>query len=97
MLLIQTAYLPPMLRLKTVLNLKKTLKRMTHLRFKKKKHLTSARSILEKTSLQEDMGRNENHGYINPCPFQESPSKPKKKSTTTSFVSGWNLFFFRSL
>src|SRR3954470_6365191 len=97
MLLLQTTYLPPMLRLKTVLNLKKTLKKMIRLRFEKKKHLTSARSILENTSLQEDMGRNENHGCRNPCPFQVSPSKPKKKSTTTSFVSAGNLFFFRFL
>src|SRR4051812_18921476 len=81
MLLIQTAYPPPMLRLKTVLNLKKMLKRMIHLRFEKKKHLTSARSILEKTSLREYMGRNENHGYRNLCPSQVSPLKPNKKST----------------
>jgi hypothetical protein len=77
-----------MLRLKTVLNLKKILKRMIHPRFVKKKHPISARSILEKTSLQGDTGRNENHGYRNPCLSQASPSNPKKKSTTTSFVSG---------
>src|ERR1043165_976934 len=92
-LLIQTTYLPPMLRLKTVLNLKKTLKRMIHPRFVKNKHPISVRSILEKIFLQEDMARNENHGYRNPCLSKASPSKPKKKSTTTSFVSGWNLFF----
>src|SRR3954468_1092131 len=96
-LLIQTAYLPQMLRLKTVLNLKKMLKRMIHPRFVKKKHPISARSILEKTFLQGYMGSNENHGYRNPCLSQASPSKPKKKSTTTSFVSGCNLFFFKSL
>src|SRR3954469_10509311 len=88
LLLIQTTYLPPMLRLKTGPNLEKMLKRMIHLRFEKKKHLISARSTLEKTSLQGYMGRKENHGYRNPCPFQVSLSKPKKKSTTTSFVSG---------
>src|SRR3954465_4982367 len=88
LLLIQKTYLPPMLRLKMVLNLKKMLKRMIHLRFEKKKHPTNVKSILEKISLQEDTGRNENHGYRNPCPFQVSPLKPKKKSTTTSFVSG---------
>src|SRR4051812_22492697 len=94
MLLIQRTYLPPMLKLKTVLSPKKMLKKMIHLRFKKKKkNLTSVRSTLEKTSLQEDMGRKENHGCRNPCPSQVSLSKPKKKSTTTSFVSGWNLFF----
>src|ERR1044072_9519218 len=81
-----------MLRLKTVMNMRKTLKRMIHPRFVKKKHLISARSTLEKTSLQEDMGRNENHGCRNPSPFQVSLSKPKKKSTTTSLVSGLNLF-----
>src|SRR4051812_44334591 len=87
-IMIQTAYLPPMLRLKTVLNLKKMLKRMIHLRFEKKKHLTSARSTQEKTSLQEDMEGKENHGCRNPCPFQVNLSKPKKNSTTISFVSG---------
>src|SRR4051812_39563297 len=66
----------------------KMLKRMVHPRFEKKKHPTSVRSILEKISSQEDTRRNENHGYKNPCPSQASPSKPKKKSTTTSFVSG---------
>ena len=81
-------YLPPMLKLKTVLNLKNMLKRMIHLRFEKKKYLTSVRSTPEKTSLQEDTGRKENHGCRNPCPFQVSLSKPKKKSTTTSFVNG---------
>ena len=74
-----------MLRLKTVPNLKKMLKRMIHPRFEKKKNLTRARSTLEKISLQEDMGRNENHGYRNPCPFQASPSKPKKKSMIQSW------------
>ena len=38
--------------------------------------------------LARNMGRNENHGYRNTCLSQASPSSPKKKSTTTSFVSG---------
>src|SRR4051812_24105597 len=74
-----------MLRLKTVLKLKKTMRGMIHLRFEKKKHLTSARSTQENTSSQEDMEMKENHGYRNPCLFQVSLSKPKKKSTTISF------------
>src|ERR1041385_1113722 len=78
MLLIQTTYLPPMLRLKTVLNLKKMPKRMIHLRFEKKKHLISTRTTLEKTSSQEDMGRNENCGYRNPCPFHVDETKEEE-------------------
>ena len=77
-----------MLRLKTVLSPIKIMRRKIHLKYKKKKHPTSARSILESTSSQEDMGRKENLGYINPCPSQVSLSKPEKKSTTISFVSG---------
>src|SRR3954467_1139496 len=57
---------------------KKMLKRMIHLRFVKKKHPISVRSILEKISLQEDTVRNENHGCRNPCLSQASPSNPKK-------------------
>src|ERR1041384_2282216 len=72
LLLIQIVYLPPMLRLKMVLSLKRMVKRMIHPKFEKKKHPTNARNTLEKTSSQEDMGRNENHGYRNPCPFQVS-------------------------
>src|ERR1041385_715651 len=86
--MIQIVYLPPMLRLKTVLSLKTIVKRMIHLKFEKKKHPTNARNTLEKILSQEDMERNENHGYRNPCPFQASLSKPKKKSITISFVSG---------
>src|SRR4051812_33853330 len=46
--LTQTTYPPPMLRLKTVLNLKNMLRRMIHPKFVKKKHPISARSIQEK-------------------------------------------------
>src|ERR1041385_841512 len=88
LLLIQIVYLPPMLRLKTVLSLKRIVKRMIHPKFEKKKHPTNARNTLEKILSQEDMGRNENHGCRNPCPFQVSLSKLKKKSITISFVSG---------
>src|SRR3954469_20551801 len=66
LLLIQIVYLPPMLRLKMVLSLKRMVKRMIHSKFEKKKHPTNARNTLEKTSSQEDKGRKENHGYINP-------------------------------
>jgi len=45
------------------------LKKMIYLRVEKKKHLTSARITLEKTSWQEDLGRKENYGCRNPCPF----------------------------
>src|ERR1041385_1154938 len=86
--MIQIVYLPLMLRLKTVLSLKRMMKRMIHLKFEKKKHPTNARNTLGKILSQEDMGRNENHGYRNPCRFQVSLSKPKKKSITISFVSG---------
>jgi len=97
-LLIPTVYLSPMLRLKTVLNLKVIImRRMIRLKFEKKKHLTNVRGTLKKTSSQENMGRKENHGYRNPCPFQVSPSNLKKKSIIISFVSGLNLFFFKSL
>src|SRR6187399_84728 len=97
-LLIPTAYLCPMLRLKTVLNLKvRIMRRMIRMKFEKKKHLTNVRGTLKKTSSQENMGRKENHGYRNPCPFQVSPSNLKKMSIIISFVSGLNLFFFKSL
>src|SRR6187401_715779 len=97
-LLIPTVYLSPMLRLKTVLNLKVIImRRMIHLKFEKKKHLTNVRGTLKKTSSQGNMGRRKNHGYRNPCPFQVSPSNLKKKSITISFVNGLNLFFFKSL
>src|ERR1041385_6038920 len=86
--MIQIVYLPPMLRLKTVLRLKRMVKRMIHPKFEKKKHPTNARNTLEKILSQEDMGRKENHGYRNPCPFQVSLSKLKKKSIKISFVSG---------
>src|SRR3954466_13165589 len=86
--MIQIVYLPPVLRLKTVLSLKRMVKRMIHPKFEKKKHPTNARNTLKKTSSQEDMGRNENHGYRNPCPFQVSLSKLKKKSITISFLTG---------
>src|ERR1041385_3892881 len=88
LLLIQIVYLSPILRLKTALGLKRMVKRMIHPKFEKKKHPTNARNTLEKTSSQEDMGRKENHGTRNPCPFQVSLSKLKKKSITISFVSG---------
>src|ERR1041385_8952878 len=78
--MIQIVYLPPMLRPKTVLSLKNMVKRMIHPKFEKKKHPINARNTLEKTLSQEDMGRKENHGYRNPCPFQVSLSKLKKKS-----------------
>src|ERR1041385_3486094 len=88
-LLILTAYLPPMLKQKTMPSLKKkTLRRMIHPRQGKKKHPINARGILKKTSSQEDMGRKENHGYRSPCPFQVSPSNLKKKSTIINFVNG---------
>src|SRR3954463_2390966 len=77
--MIQIVYLPQMLRLKTVLSLKRMVKRMIHPKFKKKKHPKNARNTLEKTSSQEDMGRKENHGYKNLCPFQVSLSKLKNK------------------
>src|ERR1041385_4687905 len=86
--MIQIVYLLPMLRLKTVLRLKRMVKIMIHPKFEKKKHPTNARNTLEKTSSQEDMGRKENHGYRNPCHFQVILSKLKKKSITISFVSG---------
>src|ERR1041385_7304752 len=86
--MIQIVYLPPMLRLKTVLILKSMVKRMIHPKFEKKKHPTNARNTLEKILSREDMGKNENHGYRNPCPFQLSLSKLKKKSIRISFVSG---------
>src|ERR1041385_7023107 len=86
--MIQIVYLPPTLRLKTVLGLKRMVKRMIRPKLEKKKHPTNARNTLEKTSSQEDMGRKENHGTRNPCPFQVSLSKLKKKSITISFVSG---------
>src|SRR4051812_11101233 len=70
LLLTLTAYLPPMLKLKTVLSSKRTRRRMILPRCEKKKHPTNAKSILDKTSSQEEMGRKENHGYRNPCPFQ---------------------------
>src|SRR4051812_9120482 len=41
----------------------------------------SARDIRERSSLQENTGRKNNHGYRNQCPFQVSLSKLKKKST----------------
>ena len=77
-----------MQKLKMVLNLINIIRRMILLKYKKKKHPTSARDILEKTLLQEDMGRKENHGYRNQCPSQVSLSKPKKKSITINFVNG---------
>src|SRR3954468_15973290 len=95
--MIQIVYLPPMLRLKTMLNRKRVLTRMIHPKSENKKHQINARNTLEKTSSQEYMGRKENHGYRNPCPFQVSPSNLKKKSITISFVSGLSLFFFKSL
>src|ERR1044071_877621 len=60
--MIQIVYLPPMLKLKTVLSLKRIVKRMIHLKFEKKKHPTNARNTLEKILSQEHMGRNENNG-----------------------------------
>src|SRR4051812_34535170 len=69
LLLIQIVYLSPMLKLKTVLNLRKIMKRKIHLKYKKKKHLTIARNTLERTSLKEDMAMKENHGCRNACPF----------------------------
>src|SRR3954464_14601729 len=54
-LLILTAYLPPMLKQKTVPSLRKrTRRRMIHPKFEKKKHSINARGTLEKTSSQED-------------------------------------------
>src|ERR1041385_1499541 len=79
LLLIQIVYLPPMVRLKTMLSLKRMVKRMIHPKFEKKKHPTNARNTLEKTSSQEDMGRKENHGYITPCPFQVSLSTKEEE------------------
>src|ERR1041385_1284588 len=74
-LLILTTYLPLMLKLKTVLSPKKMIRRrMILLKCEKKKHPINARSILEKTSSQEVMGRKEKHWYRNPCPFQVSLS-----------------------
>src|ERR1041385_4222515 len=58
--MIQIVYLPPMLRLKTVLNRKRILKRMIHPKFEKKKHPINARNTLENTSSREDVGRKEN-------------------------------------
>src|ERR1041385_3978195 len=87
-LLILTTYLPPLLKLKTVLSPKRIRRRMILSRCEKKKHPINARSILEKTSSQEDTGRKENHGYRNPCPFQVSLSNLKKKSTIINFVNG---------
>src|ERR1041385_4459713 len=88
-LLILTAYLLPMLKQKTTPSLKKRARRrMIHPKYEKKKHPINARSTLEKTSSQEDMGRKENHGYRNPCPFQVSPSNLKKKIIIINFVNG---------
>ena len=86
LLLILIVYLLLMLKLKMVL-----------VRYKKKKHLTSARGILEKILSQENMGRKENHGYKNQCSSQLSLSKPKKKSITIIFFYFLNLFFFKFL
>src|ERR1041385_2718337 len=88
-LLTLTAYLPSMLKQKTMPSLKKkTRRRMILPRQEEKKHPINSRSTLEKTSSQEDMGRKENHGYRNPCPFQVSSSNLKKKSTIINFVNG---------
>ena len=38
----------------------------------KKKLLTSTKTIPEKTSSEEDMGRKDNHGCRNPCPIDKS-------------------------
>src|SRR4051812_15272596 len=89
LLLMLTAYLPLMLKLKTVLSPKKMIRRRMILpRCEKKKHPIHARSIPEKASSQEDMGRKENRGYKNPCPFQVSLSKLKKKSIIIKFLNG---------
>src|SRR3954471_8977193 len=95
LLLTQTTYLPPMPRPKTVLNLKKMLKRMIHLRFENKKHLTSARSILEKTLLQEDMGRKENHGCRKYMPFQGKSLKTKEEEHYNKFCEWMKPLFLK--
>src|ERR1041385_7910322 len=89
LLLILTAYLPPMLKLETVLSPKKMIRRRMILpRCEKKMHPINARSILDKTSSQEDMGKKEKCGNKNPCPFQVSLSNLKKKSAIIYFVNG---------
>src|ERR1041385_4535439 len=52
--MIQIVYLPPMLRLKTMLGLKRMVKRTIHPKFEKKKHPTNTRNTLEKTLSPED-------------------------------------------
>src|ERR1044071_6348400 len=93
--MIQIVYLPPMMRLKTVLSLKRMVKRMIHPKFEKKKHPTNARNTLEKILSQEDMGRNENHGYRNPCPFQVSLSKLKKVEHYNKFCEWMKPLFLQ--
>src|ERR1043165_6674345 len=94
MMLTQAAYLPPMLKLKTVLNLKKTLKRMIHLMFEKKKHLTRARSILEKTSLQVRHGKKREPWVHKSMPFPSKFVKTKEEEHYNKFCEWMNLFFF---
>ena len=71
------------------------LRRIIHLRFEKKKHLTSVRSIPEKTSLQEDMGRNENHGCRNPCPFPGKSLKTKEEEHYKKFCEWMKPIFLQ--
>ena len=69
---------------------------MIHLNNDKKKHLTSIRDILEKTLLQEDMGRKEKLGYRNPyVPFPGKFLKTKEEEHYNKFCEWMKPLFLQ--
>src|ERR1041385_186893 len=91
---IQTTYLHPMLRLKTVLNLKKILKRMIHPRFVKKKHPISKKYTRE-DFLARRHGKEREPWVQKPMPFPSKSVKSKEEEHYNKFCEWMKPLFLQ--
>src|SRR4051812_19338306 len=85
-----------MLRLKTMLNLKKILKRMIHLRFEKKKHLISANKYTREDFIARRHGKDREPCVQKSMPFPSKSLKTKEEEHYNKFCEWMKPLFLQS-